>query len=71
MELVKLTTCWNQVEAEIIKGALASAGIDCIIQGAVASNIRIGNGFGNSAFEIPILVRAEDLDDAKQVINNN
>lgn len=70
MELVKLTTCWNQVEAEIIKGALASAGIACIIQGAVASNIRIGNAIGNSAFEIPILVRTEDLEDAKQVINN-
>lgn len=48
MALVKLTSCWNTVEAEIIKGALDTAGIACMLQ----STLTAGDmGLGISAFE--------------------
>lgn len=68
MALVELTTCWNSFEAEILKGALESAGIPCMLKGSYFSNAEIGNGIANSACAIPILVREEDLEAAKQVI---
>lgn len=68
MALVELTTCWNAFEAEILKGALESAGIPCILQSSYFSNVEIGNGIANSACAIPILVREEDQEAAKQVI---
>ena len=68
MALVELTTCWNTFEAEILKGALETAGIPCIVQSSYFSNVEIGNGIANSACAIPVLVREEDLEAAKQVI---
>lgn len=68
MALVELTTCWNAFEAEILKGALETAGIPCIVQSSYFSNVEIGNGIANSACAIPVLVREEDLEAAKQVI---
>jgi len=68
MELVKLIDCWNSMEAEIIKGALEAAGIPCIIQGSSFSAAEIGMGFGNSACAVPVLVRVEDLEEAKKAI---
>lgn len=63
MALVKLASCWNTVEAEIIKGALDTAGIACMLQSTLSAG---DMGLGISAFEIPILVREEDLEDAKK-----
>lgn len=72
MALVKLTSCWNALEAEILRGALESAGIPCIVQSSTVSTVRIGDmGIGNSAFEVPILVREEDLADALEVIRKD
>ena len=68
MALVKLTTCWNTFEAEIIKGALETAGIASMLQSSYFSNVEIGNGIANSACAIPVLVREEDLEEAKKVI---
>ncbi len=72
MALVRLTSCWNSFEAEVIKGALESAGIPCLIQGASFADVRIGGlGIANSACEIPILVNELDLEDAKKVLAEN
>ena len=68
MALVKLTTCWNSFEAEILKGKLESAGIPCMLQSSYFSNVEIGNGIANSACAIPVLVREEDLEEAKKVV---
>lgn len=69
MALVRLTSCWNSFEAEVIKGALETAGIPCLIQGSTFAVVRIGGlGIANSACEIPILVNEQDLDDALKVI---
>lgn len=70
MELVTLTSCWNVVEAEIIKSRLEQAGIPCILQGEASSITRVGAGFGNSSAEIPILVRAEDLSSAHKFLED-
>jgi len=69
MELVNLTTCWNSFEAELIKSKLDAAGIACILTGEGISSVKIGNGYGNSAFNIPILVRVEDLEEAKKILS--
>ena len=37
MATVTLATCTNVVEAEILKGALESAGVPCILQGENSS----------------------------------
>ena len=68
MTLVKLTTCWNSFEAEILKGSLESVGIPCLLQSSYFSNMEIGNGIANSACAIPVLVREEDLEEAKKVV---
>lgn len=71
MALTKLITCWAPIEAEIVKGALESAGIPCILQGAGISSAYIGEGLANSAFSVQVLVREEDLEDAMKVIQEN
>lgn len=69
MAIVRLTSCWNSFEAEVVKGALETAGIPCLIQGSTFADVRIGGlGIANSACEIPILVNEQDLDDALKVI---
>lgn len=69
MALVRLTSCWNSFEAEVIKGALETAGIPCLIQGASFADVRIGGlGIANSACEIPILVNEQDLEDALKTL---
>lgn len=69
MALVRLTSCWNSFEAEVVKGALEAAGIPCLIQGSTFADVRIGGlGIANSACEIPILVNEQDLEDAQKVI---
>ena len=65
MALVKLSSCWNTVDAEIIKGALDTARIACMLQSTLSAG---DMGLGIAAFEIPILVREEDLEEAKKVI---
>lgn len=65
MALVKHTSCWNTVDAEIINGALDTAGIACMLQSTLSAG---DMGLCIAAFEIPILVREEDLEDAKKVI---
>lgn len=72
MVLVELTKCWNSFEAELLKGALESEGIPCMLKGVGFSSVEIGNGgFGASAYTIPVLVREEDLEEAKKILEQN
>lgn len=66
MATVTLITCANAIEAEILKGALESSGIPCILQGVTSSQVN-----GISAIDVPILVREEDLEDARRVISDS
>lgn len=71
MATVKLTSCNNAFEAEVLKGVLDSSGIPCILQGAGISGVKIGQfGTYNSAFEVTVLVREEDLVAAIEIIND-
>lgn len=64
MKTVRLTTCSNTFEANVLKGALEAAGITCIIQGENFSNV-----YGSIPTLAPdILVNEEDLDTARTII---
>jgi len=67
MATVILKECGTAFEAEIIKGALASADIPCILQGENTQILRAGFG-SQSAFPIQVLVNEEDLDKAKAML---
>lgn len=67
MALTILKECNSNFDAELIKGALASEGIPCIIQG---ENINRLYG-GISAFPIKILVNEEDKEAAMAIIAEN
>ena len=68
MDFVQLTICWNAFEANLVKGKLETAGISCVLQGGNMSNIFIGTSGASSPFAIPILVRAEDLPSARNLL---
>ena len=70
MDFVQLTVCWNALEASLLKGKLESAGIPCVVQGDNVSSVGVGFGGASSAFEVPILVRTEDLPSAKSLLTN-
>lgn len=67
MALTILKECNNNFDAELIKGALASEGIPCIIQG---ENINRLYG-GISAFPIKVLVNEEDKEAAMAIVTEN
>lgn len=67
MALTILKECNSNFEAELIKGALASEGIPCIIQG---ENINRLYG-GISAFPIKVLVNEEDKETAMTIVAEN
>lgn len=67
MALTVLKECNNNFDAELIKGALASEGIPCIIQG---ENINRLYG-GISAFPIKVLVNEEDKEAAMAIVAEN
>ncbi len=62
-----LTVCNNNFEAEFLKGRLESEGIPCVMQGETM-NLVYG---GICAMPINILVREEDLEKAREVINSD
>lgn len=66
MANVTLINCANVIEAEIMRGALDSAGIPCILQGENSSLIN-----AIPAVDVRILVREEDLEDAMKVIEKS
>ena len=66
MAAVTLVTCANVIEAEILKGALESAGVPCILQG---ENSALVNAI--PAVDVQILVREEDFEAAKKAIEKS
>lgn len=67
MATVILKECATAFEAELVKGALASADIPCILQGINSQFIRAGFG-AQTAFPIQVLVNEEDLDKARAML---
>ena len=53
----------NQMSAEIAKSMLDSAGIFCALEGEYMSQI-----YTIGAFPVRIVVRAEDFDEARQIL---
>ena len=63
--VLQLTSCRDEFEAEVIKGALADMGIECILQGKHMSQIYGGIG----AMSVNILVDEKDYDQARAYID--
>lgn len=63
--LVVLQSYDNQLSAEIAKSMLDCAGIFCALEGEYMSQI-----YTIGAFPIRLVVRAEDLVEARQILEN-
>lgn len=63
---VRLTTCKNAFEAEVVKGALADLGIECIL---VNENMSQVYG-GIQVMDVDILVDENDIEKAQEYINS-
>jgi Putative prokaryotic signal transducing protein len=66
-ELVVVRTFLNRIEAELAKGALQASGIESIIRADDVGGTR--PAFWMSG--VPLLVRAEDLEAATQVLGSS
>ncbi len=64
-ELVTIERFRETLEAELAKGRLDSAGIDCFLVGENAA-LLYGNGIGG----LQLQVRPEDEDDARSILND-
>lgn len=64
--IVKITTCKDAFEGEVVKGLLADNGIDCHLQNETMSQIY----GGVQAMAINVLVREEDAEKAKELLNS-
>ena len=63
--LVKIAFCRDAFEAEVVKGLLAANDIDCILQNEAMSQLY----GGIQAMEVDVLVREEDAEKAKELLN--
>jgi len=64
--LVVIHECASELEAELAKGALESAGIEAMIQGDTAGRQRDHIAWSGAGFKL--LVREEDAADAHDVL---
>lgn len=64
---VKLTTCENSFQANVIKGRLESEGIQCMLKNE-NFNFLYG-GLNNSSVGVDVVVLEEDLERAKIILN--
>jgi hypothetical protein len=64
--LVVVQSCGSQLEAELAKGALESAGIEAMIQADTAGRMREHLAWSGAGFKI--LVREEDATAARDVL---
>lgn len=62
-EAVKLATFTTEVEAQLLVGELADAGVDAQSSGALTASFRV-----EAPGEVAVLVRQSDLEKAKQVL---
>lgn len=67
VRLVVVDSCSSQIEAEMIKGALESAGLDAIIQADSVGGMRPHVAWSSGGFRV--LVREEDIDEARACLN--
>jgi Putative prokaryotic signal transducing protein len=65
-KLIVVQSCSNQIEAELAKGALESAGIAAMIQADTAGRMREHLAWSGAGFKI--LVREEDAAAARDVL---
>ncbi len=65
-KLVVVQSCGNQIEAELVKGALEAAGIDAMIQADTAGRMREHLAWSGAGFKI--LVREEDAAAARDIL---
>jgi hypothetical protein len=65
-KLVVVRSCATQIEAELAKGALESAGIEAMIQADTAGRMREHLAWSGAGFKI--LVREEDATAARGVL---
>lgn len=65
-KLVVVQSLGNEIEAEIAKGALESAGISAMIQSDTAGRMREHLAWSGAGFKI--LVREEDVDAARKIL---
>jgi hypothetical protein len=65
-KLVVVQSCATQIEAELAKGALESAGIQAMIQADTAGRMREHLAWSGAGFKI--LVREEDATAARDVL---
>jgi Putative prokaryotic signal transducing protein len=64
--LVVVQSCASQLQAELAKGALESAGIEAMIQADTAGRMREHLAWSGAGFKI--LVREEDVTAARDVL---
>ena len=67
MEPVVLISCQDSIEANILKGALENAGIECFLSEDNPSSI-FPSTMGNLDGTVAIYVDEQDLAEAQQVI---
>jgi len=65
MDLVKLATCSNNIEASSIQALLEASGIESYIQG---ENHRAMLGMMGAYIELRVMVAADDLEEARAVL---
>ena len=64
---VKLMTCENSFQANVIKGKLESEGLQCMLKNE-NFNFLYG-GLNNSSLGVDIIVLEDDLERAQEIIN--
>lgn len=65
--LAKLKTCTSDFEAQVLKGALLSEGIVCMLSNENVTNIYGGLNFAFGG--VDIMVSDADLDAATEIVN--
>lgn len=65
MDTIIIKSCANAFEAEVVKGALESAGINCFLQG---ENISVIYGSIGGAFAVDVIIDEADAERAQQVL---
>ena len=69
VKLVIVGTFGNREEAELAKGALASAGIDAMTQADTAGRMREHLAWSGAGFQV--WVREEDADAAREILSSS
>jgi Putative prokaryotic signal transducing protein len=65
--LIVIRSFFNHVEADIAKSVLETAGIDALVQADDAGGVQPGLW---AAEGVQLLVREEDADDARQILDS-